>query len=321
MSSWTLDTPIALIIFNRPDTTARVLSRIAEVKPRTLLVIADGPRQGRLDDEDRCMAARNLLKDIDWPCEILTHFADMNLGCKWRVSSGLDWVFQNVEEAIVLEDDCVPDTSFFPYCEQLLERYRSDNRIMTISGQNLQFGRQRGQYSYYFSRYCHIWGWATWRRAWHHYDVNMELWPRFRTEGWLQLLLDRNADARRWSESFERMYRNQVDTWDIQWLFACMIQRGLCVVPNVNMISNIGFGPSATHTTNAGGFLDSLGTQPVKFPLEHPPFVVRHRAADDFLENAVYHQSPVYKVRRMFAKLARGLGDMRKSLYSYEVGL
>ncbi len=307
-----VSSPVVMIIFNRPDTTARVFAEVERARPSKLLVIADGPRSDRPEEAEKCSATRKIVEQVDWPCEVLTNFADYNMGCRQRVSSGLDWAFTIVEEAIILEDDCVPNATFFGYCAELLERYRNDTRIMMISGQNLQFGRQRGPYSYFFSRYCHIWGWATWRRAWRHYDINMKLWPQICEEGWLGLLLERKADVLHWRTTFEQMYRNPIDTWDVQWMFTCLIQRGLCVVPNVNMISNIGFGPAATHTTNAGSFLDSLHTQPMKFPLAHPPFVVRHRAADDYLEHTVYHLSPTHKIRRAIAKLARKIGNARR---------
>jgi hypothetical protein len=299
------DKPVVLIIFNRPEMTARVLSKIAEARPQKLFVIADGPRAGRRDDQEGCSVSRKLVESIDWPCTVTTNYSETNLGCRERVASGLTWVFEQVEQAIILEDDCVPDPTFFRYCAELLDRYCVDERIMMISGQNLQFGKKRGAYSYYFSRYSHIWGWATWRRAWRHYDVDMNLWPRIRDEDWIRLLIEDRQAAARWCDTFERMHQKQVDTWDMQWMFACWIQRGLCLVPNVNLVSNIGFGPTATHTTHSGGFLANLPTQPMEFPLHHPPFVIRHREADTFLECSVYHLSAEQKIRRAIDKFLR----------------
>src|SRR5215831_13781675 len=165
--------PVALFVFNRPKLTATVYERIRAARPRRLLVVADGPRPFRPEDRQLCRATRQIVSAPDWACELLTNFADENLGCGRRMSSGLDWVFQQCSEAIILEDDCVPCESFFSFCSEMLNRYREDARIMHVSGNNFQDGRTRGRGSYFFSRYTLSWGWATWRRAWSHYDVKV----------------------------------------------------------------------------------------------------------------------------------------------------
>src|SRR5665648_587346 len=169
MSNFQLKTPVAFIIFNRPETTRRVFAEIAKARPTKLLVIADGPRATHPDDAEKCAVVRAIIDGVDWDCEVLKNYSDVNLGCKRRVSSGLDWVFDTVEEAIILEDDCLPHPTFFRFCEEMLAKYRDDKRIAMISGDNFQFGKKRTEYSYYFSRYTHIWGWASWRRAWDNY--------------------------------------------------------------------------------------------------------------------------------------------------------
>ena len=166
MAHYNLRTPVALLIFNRPDTTERVFNAVAKARPSKLLVVADGPRDSRPGEAARCEQTRAIIKRVDWDCEVITNFADRNMGCKLRVSSGIDWIFEQVEEAIILEDDCLPDPSFFRFCDEMLERYRDNERVGMVSGGNLQFGRHRGTGSYYFSKYTHIWGWASWRRAW-----------------------------------------------------------------------------------------------------------------------------------------------------------
>src|SRR5579871_4386735 len=170
MSDWKLTTPVALIVFNRPDTTRQVFQEIRRVRPPVLLVVADGPRRDHPEDEQLCRETRAVAEEVDWPCQVLTEYSDVNLGCRHRPASGLDWVFSQVEEAIILEDDCVPHPSFFRFCSELLSRYRDDARIGTIAGTNVQGGRKRGGASYYFSKYPTIWGWASWRRAWALYD-------------------------------------------------------------------------------------------------------------------------------------------------------
>jgi hypothetical protein len=185
VNSFQLSTPVAFIIFNRPDTTARVFEAIRRAEPPQLLIVADGPRVDRPSDVERCAAARAVIERVDWDCEVLTNYAEANMGLADRVSSGLDWVFSLCDRAIVLEDDCLPDPSFFRFCDELLDRYRDDERVMAISGDNFQLGRRRTRYSYYLSRYNHCWGWATWRRGWQHYDHRMQLWPLVRDGGWL----------------------------------------------------------------------------------------------------------------------------------------
>ena len=279
-----MKTPVAFLIFNRPETTRKVFAEISKAKPEKLLVVADGPRADRAGEAQRCLEARSVIERVDWDCEVLTNYADENMGCKRRVSSGLTWVFETVEEAIVLEDDCLPHASFFPFCEELLERYRTDERVTMISGDNFQFNRRRTPYSYYFTRYVHIWGWASWRRAWQHYDVEMKLWPELRETNWLADILGQEEAAEYWRQIFELVYAGRIDTWDYQWAFACWMQNGLSIVPEVNLISNIGFGDAATHT-HAGNTVNKLANLPpveMDFPLKHPPYMMRHGEADQF---------------------------------------
>jgi len=279
MTKWKLDTPVAFIIFNRPDTTAQVFAEIARAQPPRLLVIADGARSDRPGEAELCAATRAIIEGVDWDCEVKTQYADRNMGCRQRVSSGLDWVFDNTEAAIILEDDCLPDPSFFRFCEELLERYRDDERIAQISGDNFQFGRRRSADSYYFSRFNHIWGWASWRRAWKNYDVSMAAWPQARNEGWLQDILGDSHQARYWTKVFQRVVNGEIDTWDYQWVFASWVSNALTIIPNTNLISNIGFGPAATHTTRDSQFAN-MRTEAMKFPLRHPGFVIRDTQAD-----------------------------------------
>jgi hypothetical protein len=277
-----LETPIAFLIFNRPDTTARVFAEIARAKPKRLLVVADGPRAEREGEAEKCAAARAIIERVDWHCQVRRNYSEVNLGCKRRISSGLDWVFENCEEAIILEDDCLPHPSFFRYCEDLLGKYRDDERVMMISGDNFQAGNQRGEYSYYFSRYPHIWGWATWRRAWQHYDVTMRQWSQRRNTGWVNNFLGDATASKYWQASFDRCFSGEVDTWDIQLIFSFWSQNGLAIVPNQNLVSNIGFRLDATHTKNDIYGVAELPTSEINFPLQHSPEIVPNLGADHF---------------------------------------
>jgi len=301
MSDWQLNTPVAFIIFNRPDTTARVFAEIAKAKPPKLLIVADGPRQDRVGEAERCAETRAIVKHVDWPCEILINYSDVNLGCKNRVSSGLNWIFEQVPEAIILEDDCLPDPSFFRFCEEMLEKYRDDERIAMISGDNFQFGHKRGDASYYFSRYNHIWGWASWRRAWKSYDVSMKLWPQFRDDKYLDYLFADKAIKTYWHNALEATHSGKIDTWDYQWVFASWANSMISVMPNINLISNIGFGANATHTI-ADSIFSNMPVESITFPLQHSDGVYVNVKADKFTAD---HQFSISLARRVISRVKK----------------
>lgn len=301
MPDFQLTTPVAFIIFNRPDTTERVFEEIAKARPPKLLVVGDGPRANRPGEAETVAACRAIIDRVDWDCEVLTNFSSVNLGCKRRVSTGIDWVFEQVGEAIILEDDCLPDPSFFRFCQELLERYRHDQRIGMISGDNFQFGNRRNDDSYYFSKYVHIWGWATWRDRWAgSYDVMMAKWPRIRDEAWLADMVGNRREAAYWKKIFERVYRSEIDTWDYQWVFANWVEGRMTILPAVNMIANVGFDRNATHTTGDSE-LANLARYPMGFPMKHPPGVFRNMQADLFSEKKCFRVPLVKRARNKLA--------------------
>lgn len=283
MSNWQLNTPVAFIIFNRPDTTARVFAEIANAKPPKLLVIADGPRHDRPGEAEKCSATRAIIEGVDWPCELLTNYSDSNMGCKNRVASGLDWVFEQVPEAIILEDDCLPDPSFFRFCEELLERYRDDERIMLISGTSF-YTPPDTESSYYFSRYPHIWGWASWRRVWKHYDVDMISLPTLSANNSFQNSFSTKREFIYWTRVLNSVYLNQVNTWDAQVTFLAFSSSRYSIYPFQNLISNIGFRDDATHT-KSNSRCANLAKNPVQFPLNHPSFIFPDIAAEKTRKN------------------------------------
>lgn len=287
MSDWRLDTPVAFIIFNRPDTTERVFEEISKARPRRLLVIGDGPRPSKAGESEKVARTRAIVEKVDWDCEVLTNFSEGNLGCRKRVSSGIDWVFGLAERAIILEDDCVPSPSFFRYCEELLEKYAEDERVFSISGDNFLNRRYPDKSSYYFSRYPHPWGWASWRRAWQHYDVTMGSWPELRNAGWLEQQFRSDAEVRYWKRTFDAVHSGDIDTWDYQLFFAAWKQQALITVPAVNLISNIGFGLDATHTKFKETGAD-METGHLRFPLRHPVDVVRDEYADRIMNDRLF---------------------------------
>jgi hypothetical protein len=243
-----------------------------------------------------------------------TH-SDVNLGCKRRVSSGLDWVFDTVDRAIVLEDDIVPHPTFFRFCDELLEKYADDERVGAICGTNMQDGIKRGQFSYYFSRYNFAWGWASWARAWKFYDVAVKLWPFINEEGYFRSLLPNKRSFNYWINIFQDVHQGKIDTWDYQWTFACWANSMLAVLPQVNLVSNIGFGEGATHTIDPFSRVAGIATESMPFPLAHPDFVMRHEIADAYNDEqfGISIHSEEYCERCYYQKI-REIFDYHKRL-------
>ena len=272
MNNYRVTVPILLLVFNRPDHTKRILERIREVRPHQLFIAADGPRNWIEHETDQCSLVRKISTDIDWDCNVQTLFQENNLGCKHAVSSAINWFFSHVNNGIILEDDCLPEHEFFKYCEDLLEYHHGDDRIMHIAGTNLNWEKYKGNNSYFFSYYSPVWGWATWKRAWEKYDVNMS---SYTIDG-------KKIINRKFTEIKERIYRklvyrlcytNQLDTWDYQWNYSIITNNGMAIIPNANMVTNIGFGSDATHTTNKEFALNVNAAGKIVFPLIHPDLI------------------------------------------------
>ena len=276
-----LESPVVYIIFNRPRHTRKTFEAIRAQRPSQLFIIADGPRTGHPTDEDRCREVLEIVAVIDWPCDVHRNYSEENLGCKQRIVSGLNWVFSQVETAVVLEDDCLPHSDFFSFCETLLDKYKDDERVWAITGCNFQEGRKRGDASYYFSKYMHVWGWATWRRAWKQNAPALSFWPEWKASRHWRNHTPDALERRYWTDRFDRMYRNEIDTWDYPWTACIWHHGGLIATPNVNLVTNIGNGPDGTHTTVS---VDQEGL-PV-YPLgelTHPIKVQQDRRADRYV--------------------------------------
>jgi hypothetical protein len=275
-------TPVALFVFNRPRLAERVFDAIRRVRPPRLLLIADGPRHAQ--DEEKCAASRALADQVDWNCEVRTNFAETNLGCGVRMASGLDWVFGQTNEAIILEDDCVPEESFFGYCDEMLAHYRDDRRVMHIAGSSFLPSRCRRKHSYYFSKYALVWGWASWSRAWKYYRFDVPSWPELKSAK-LPLLCPDPIKAAHWGRRFDPIFAGtRVDTWDYQWSYALWERQGLAAVPMVNLVSNIGAGDDATHSKKVLAWHNRPLGSITK--LVHPPAVAR----DDELDRVTFDE-------------------------------
>lgn len=242
-----LKTPVLFIIFNRPDNTQRVFDALKEVKPKRLFIAADGAREHRADDKEKVAATRKILDQIDWDCEVKTLLREQNLGCKMAVSSAIDWFFEHTDKGIILEDDCLAVPEFFNFCERMLTKYEHDTRVMQVCG-NCFLEQKFGDGDYFFSVIPHIWGWATWKRAWDLMDLELKTWPTFSNSQALELLFTNKKYSNAWRQYFNDTYKGKIDTWDWQWVYTVICNNGLSITPNHNLVSNIGFNTEGTHT-------------------------------------------------------------------------
>lgn len=277
---------ILFLVFNRPDTTKVVFEAIRKHKPAKLYIAADGPRKNKDGESVLCDTVRKIVSNVDWPCEVRTLFRAENLGCKMAVSSAIDWFFEHEEQGIILEDDCLPNESFYSFCDELLDYYKTDERIFHISGNNFQDGIVRGDGSYYFSKYNHIWGWATWRRVWNTYDVNMNQLDKAINLQALKSTLSA-SELKFWLHCFKEIQDGKKDTWDYQTLLNQWLHNGLTIVPNYNLVTNIGFGGGTNTYIEVEG-LANLPTKAIN-KIVHPSFIYSNKIGDDYTFKTKYN--------------------------------
>lgn len=303
-----LTTPVVLIVFNRPRETEIVFQAISRAMPEKLYIIGDGARSSRPSEPALVNEVRQIVSKVGWPCEVFTNFADENLGCRDRVASGLTWVFENEDEAIILEDDCLPDPTFFRYCQEMLKQHRQDESISIISGSNLTGLAPKDNSSYWYSSYAQIWGWATWKRVWDQYDVAASGWPNFRKSEAFKQKTRTKGSRLYWVNAFEAVYKGHLDTWDYQLALLAWQKNLKSVVPRANLISNIGFGATATHTINDASEFSAFPIVPLDFPLKHPPKKNVDFFLDGFIEDRQFRMSPgKYLLTTFYSTLPVGL--------------
>lgn len=310
---------ILLIAWRRPHTVREVLAAIRAYAPPRLFIACDGPSTERPGEAEKVAATRAVIEnEIDWPCRVERLYSDVNQGCSVGPQRAISWFFDHVEEGIILEDDCVPHADFFPYCEQLLERYRHDERIWCISGTNFQDGQWHGDGSYYFSHNSHTWGWASWRRCWQRYDPLLLLWPKLRDSGLLTTIFSDPLERSFWSDLWQQTYEKKGDVswWDYQWTFLCMSNSGLSILPNRNLVSNIGFGSDATHTTSGSNTLPPVRELP---SIQPPRFMLINKTADQYfvaryLVPMLFTPSPIDKVATRLKNGVKKVGRAVRSL-------
>ena len=296
-----INTPVLFLVFNRIDTTKQVFNAIKKAKPPRLYIGSDGSREQKVGEAEKVKAVREyVLNSIDWDCEVKTLFREKNLGCKYAVSSAVTWFFEHEDMGIILEDDCLPSLSFFKFCEELLIRYKDDKRIWHIGGCNFQDGIKRGDADYYFSAINHIWGWASWADRWKFYDKELE---SIQDSSFINNYWSGKA-FKDWNKIFWKMKNKKKDTWDHQWTFSIWKNNGIAILPNVNMISNIGFGKNATHTKDYNIKVASLIINEMDVVnMKHPLQKVRNKEADEYDYEKSFSKKPFF--RRVINKLCR----------------
>lgn len=310
--------PVLFIIFNRPETTKEVFGQIKKAQPRQLFIAADGPRVDQPTDHNLCKQARSIIDQVDWPCELQTLLHKENLGCKFGPITAINWFFSHVEQGIILEDDCVPDLSFFQYCSELLERYKDNKKILSINGHNLGY-ISKYDYSYSFTRYMNMWGWATWRRSLDLIDYELEDWETINKNWFLYTSLRSSVFdfdwkwVKNWRNTYVDLLEKEVDAWDYYWIYAGFRHRLLSVVPHKNLINNIGFNANATHTKSKDHLIGKTINEKMNSPLVHPKRISRNT---DYEENYVKKIWQSYERKPFFYQLWAFYDDVIKSLIS-----
>lgn len=292
-----LKTPILFLIFNRMDETKEVFEAIRKAKPSKLYIASDGARELKAGERYNVESVRTYVtKNIDWPCEVKTLFRENNLGCKVAVSGAIDWFFNNEEMGIILEDDCLPSQSFFRFCEDLLVMYKNEPTVWQITGDNFQDGMIRGKSDYYFSHHVHIWGWATWRDRWKAYDVELKSFKHHQDKRIFKRIFKQSFLVDYWLNIMSNLQAGKIDTWDYQWMYAIWSNQGVCVLPNYNLVSNIGFNNNATHTKTDQSGLSRQKSFELNFPLTHPQIIIEDLDADEWT-NKKFFKKPNFLAR------------------------
>lgn len=282
MKPATFKTPILLITFNRPDYVEKQLELMRRIRPAALYIASDAPRTGNEADQVAVKEIRQMIAQAKKELSIKTLYRTKNEGCRYGVAAAVNWFFSQVTEGIVLEDDCFADESFFPFCSELLKKYRHTQEVWQIGGSNFS-PIAKPDSSYFFSRHVTCWGWAGWRRSWRQYDVEMKNWPQNREQVVAHLPSEKSRQY--WDSIFERTYNHEIDTWDYQWVYTIWKNKGLSIIPNYNLVTNIGFDSRATHTKLSIAPSAYRPVTTIEFPLLHPQSIKANKNVDKQLQN------------------------------------
>jgi hypothetical protein len=304
--------PVLFIIFNKREETKRVFSVIRDQRPTQLFIAADGPRLEMEGEDEKCRYVQDwVLQHIDWECDVKTLFRDRNIGCGRGPSEAISWFFEHVEEGIILEDDCLPNATFFRFSEDLLKRFRNNPRISMISGNNFQRVQPMPLAAdYYFSVFPSSNGWATWKRSWQGFDYHLSSWPQVDKRKLSKFLFHDKCYSHWWITFFDRFYQLKPnDSWDYQFHYQCMVRNQLAIIPKANLVKNIGYGPDATHSQNPDSYFANVPTHEFEFPIRHPEQIVRHYEADLFIQKMLFGSVEVpdtyKKIKRLIKRAIR----------------
>ena len=304
MNTFQLTKPVMLIAFRRPELAREQIAMLARVQPPRLYIALDAPRPDRPAEVEASQAVRSVFETIPWPCEVRRNYAESNMGCGHRVSSAITWLFEQETDGIILEDDCLPNESFFRFCEETLDRYRDDPRVMSVSGCLGTPESKPIPESYFFSKYTRIWGWATWRRAWALYDYSFARWSEYERSKAFRKKCFHREERKLWIEAARMVNERKVDTWDYQWWLDCWMNEGLTAVARVNMVTNTGFGPNSTHTTAEFHGHLKHASLPLDFPLIHPAAVVANPELDrEYWKFVLRKKTLLQRIRRKLSTL------------------
>lgn len=291
------NTPILFIIFNRPGVTQIVFEQIRKVQPKFLFIAADGPRKERAGEAEQCEETRKIIKEIDWDCDLKILFRESNIGCAKNVSGAISWFFEHVESGIILEDDCLPQDTFFSFCETMLDYYKNHDKIMAISGYNSQLGIPRSKYSYFFAEIPLVWGWATWKNAWQRFEFTVDK---------IDESVFNTTAKKMWFPEIEKAYQGKIDSWAYRWIYSFMKNKFLCVYPAVSLINNIGIGGDSTHTHGQRWWYKEIRYGELT-NITHPPTITISADADELTSriNMAKQLTFTDRLKRIFYKRRR----------------
>jgi hypothetical protein len=291
--------PVLIIVFNRPEQTKRIFEILRIVKPKRLYIAADAPRENRKGEVQRCDETLAVFEHVDWECKVYRKVNPINLGSHTSIPQAIDWFFDNEEMGIVLEDDCVPSISFFKYCDELLEKYRYDERVMWINGSNIGYSDNSSDSDYYFSAYAISWGWASWRRAWSLFD---DKYRNNLSDGVSRDVLLRYVGNSYKLQIYWRLiytYAYAIKNWDYRWQYTMWANGGLSCTPAVNLISNIGYGIDAVHGGRAGDARGNISVKEISGVIRSPEKYVPYFALDEYLCSVLYRIN-IFSVAKLF---------------------
>ena len=311
-----MNVAILLLIWRRPVHTKKIIDSIRKVSPKKIYISSDGPIKDDIENQKLVKLTRDVvLEEINWKCDLKTNFLNVNKGCKLAVSCGISWFFDNEEEGIILEDDCLPNNDFYLFCESLLKKYKNDHRIWAVCGNGYQVNKTNKNESYFFSKYVDVWGWATWKRCWKKYDKDMRSWKSNRELFLTNNIFGNHRELNYWKKIFDNLFFNKTpDTWDYHWQYLCFINSGMVCMPYCNLVQNIGFGDGATHTTceqtHPYFYTKKLGN--IRFPLQHPTTFIMQKECDKHIQNIFYSGYPIFSRKGLIILLKKVLFKFRK---------